>query len=64
MKIVRINVENDDIRYEEITSDSTYYLHGGRGLSSLIIHDEVPPLCYPLGKENKLLKKAKEYIVF
>jgi aldehyde:ferredoxin oxidoreductase len=55
MKIVRINVENDDIRYEEITSDSTYYLHGGRGLSSLIIHDEVPPLCYPLGKENKLI---------
>ncbi len=55
MKIVRINVENDDIGFEEITSDSTYYLRGARGLSSLMIHDEVPPLCDPLGKENKLI---------
>ncbi|MFW9818629.1 MAG: aldehyde ferredoxin oxidoreductase C-terminal domain-containing protein [Candidatus Thorarchaeota archaeon] len=55
MKIVRINVENDDISSEEITSDSKYYLRGARGLSSLVIHDEVPPLCDPLGKENKLI---------
>ncbi len=55
MKIVRINVENNHIRSEEITPDSKYYLCGARGLSSLIIHDEVPPLCDPLGKENKLI---------
>ncbi|MFX0023686.1 MAG: aldehyde ferredoxin oxidoreductase C-terminal domain-containing protein [Candidatus Hermodarchaeota archaeon] len=55
MKIVRINVENEKIQNEEITPDSKYFLLGGRGLSSLIIHDEVPPLCDPLGKENKLI---------
>ena len=55
MKIVRINLGKDDIRFDEITSDSKYFLRGARGLSSLIIHDEVPPLCNPLGRENKLI---------
>jgi aldehyde:ferredoxin oxidoreductase len=55
MKIVRINVENEDIRFDEITPDSKYFLRGARGLSSQIIHDEVPPLCDPLGRENKLI---------
>ena len=55
MKIVRINVENEDIQFEEITQDSKYFLRGARGLSSQIIHDEVPPLCDPLGRENKLI---------
>ncbi|MFX1600052.1 MAG: aldehyde ferredoxin oxidoreductase C-terminal domain-containing protein [Promethearchaeota archaeon] len=55
MKIVRINAENDDIRYDEITSESKFYLCGARGLSSQIIRDEVPPLCDPLGSENKLI---------
>ncbi|NVM36585.1 MAG: aldehyde ferredoxin oxidoreductase, partial [Candidatus Lokiarchaeota archaeon] len=32
-----------------------YFLRGARGLSSQIIHDEVPPLCDPLGSENKLI---------
>ena len=55
MKIVRINVNTDSIRYEEITRDSKFFLLGGRGLSSQIVHDEVPPLCDPLGNENKLI---------
>ncbi len=55
MKIVRINVENENIQFEEINPNSKYYLLGARGLSSQIIHDEVPPLCDPLGKENKLI---------
>ncbi len=55
MKIVRINVENEEIQFEEITSDSKYFLLGGRGLSSSIIHDEVLPLCDPLSSENKLI---------
>ncbi len=55
MKIVRINVEKEDIRFDEIASDSKYFLRGARGLSSQIIHDEVPPLCNPLGKQNKLV---------
>ena len=37
MKIVRINVENVDIRFEEVTSDSKYFLLGARGLTSQII---------------------------
>ena len=55
MKIVRINIENEDIQFEEITPNSKYLLRGARGLSSQIIHDEVPPLCNPLGNENKLI---------
>ncbi|MFX1437778.1 MAG: aldehyde ferredoxin oxidoreductase C-terminal domain-containing protein [Promethearchaeota archaeon] len=55
MKIVRINVENNGIRFDEITPELKYYLFGARGLSSQIIHNEVPPLCNPLGKENKLV---------
>ena len=55
MKIARINVNTDSIRYEEITRDSKFFLLGGRGLSSQIVYDEVPPLCDPLGNENKLI---------
>ena len=55
MKIARINVNTDSIRYEEITRDSKFFLLGARGLSSQIIYDEVPPMCDPLGKDNKLI---------
>ena len=55
MRIVRINVESEEKYNEEITSDSKFFLLGGRGLSSQIILDEVPPLCDPLGDENKLI---------
>jgi len=55
MKIARINVENEEIQFEEITPDSKYFLLGGRGLSSQIIRDEIPPLCDPLSAENKLI---------
>ena len=55
MQIVRINVKSHKIDYEEITNDSKYYLLGGRGLTSQIVYDEVPPRCEPLGSENKLI---------
>ncbi|MHA1987473.1 MAG: aldehyde ferredoxin oxidoreductase C-terminal domain-containing protein [Promethearchaeota archaeon] len=55
MKIVRLNVNTEEITYEEIFEDSKYFLLGGRGLTSNIIADEVPPLCDPLGDENKLI---------
>ncbi|MFX1477672.1 MAG: aldehyde ferredoxin oxidoreductase C-terminal domain-containing protein [Promethearchaeota archaeon] len=55
MKIIKLNVATEEIRSESISNDSDYYLYGGRGLSSKIIHDEVPPLCDPLGEENKLI---------
>jgi len=55
MQIVRINVKSHKIDYKEITNDSKYYLLGGRGLTSQIVYDEVPPRCDPLGPENKLI---------
>ncbi len=55
MNIVRINIENEDIQFKEITQNSKYFLLGARGLSSQIIHDDVPPLSDPLGRENKLI---------
>ncbi|MFW9940836.1 MAG: aldehyde ferredoxin oxidoreductase C-terminal domain-containing protein [Candidatus Thorarchaeota archaeon] len=55
MKIIRINVDTEEIKYEDISEDSKFFLLGGRGLSSHIIHDEVNPLCDPLGVENKLI---------
>ena len=55
MNIVRINVNSNTIKYEEIVKNSKYYLLGARGLTSQIVHDEVPPRCDPLGSENKLI---------
>jgi len=55
MNIVRINANSNSIKYEEIAKNSKYYLLGARGLTSQIVHDEVPPRCDPLGPENKLI---------
>lgn len=55
MNIVRINVKSLEIKYEEITNESKYFLLGARGLTSQLIYDEVPPKCDPLGPENKLI---------
>ncbi len=55
MRILRIDLKNGLIKEEKITSDFSSYLMGARGLTSKIIHDEVPPKCYPLGKKNKLI---------
>ncbi|MFX1554611.1 MAG: aldehyde ferredoxin oxidoreductase C-terminal domain-containing protein, partial [Promethearchaeota archaeon] len=42
-------------RFDDVSSDSNFFLRGARGLSSQIIHDDVPPLSDPLGRENKLI---------
>ncbi|MFX0187901.1 MAG: aldehyde ferredoxin oxidoreductase C-terminal domain-containing protein [Candidatus Hodarchaeota archaeon] len=55
MRLTRINLNTESIEDENITSDSKYFLLGGRGLSSQIVHDEVDPLCNPLGNKNKLI---------
>jgi aldehyde:ferredoxin oxidoreductase len=55
MKLVRINLNTEKIRFEEITQESPYFLLGARGLTSQIIYDEVPPTCDPLGPNNKLI---------
>jgi len=55
MKIARIDVKSEEIQFEDIIPSSKYFLLGARGLSSQIIHDQVPPLCDPLSKDNKLV---------
>lgn len=55
MKLARVNINTEKTIYEEISEDSKFFLLGGRGLTSRIIADEVPPLCDPLGENNKLI---------
>ncbi|MBY9007347.1 MAG: hypothetical protein KGD63_11385 [Candidatus Lokiarchaeota archaeon] len=54
MRLLRINLKAKKIQYSNIEEDSILYLLGGRGLTSQIIHDEVPYNSDPLGKYNKL----------
>ena len=53
MWILRLNMADRTYRLDEVPQD--YRLLGGRGLSSTIVLDEVPPLCHPLGPNNKLV---------
>jgi aldehyde:ferredoxin oxidoreductase len=52
-KLMRINMTDLSVTYEEVPE--AYKNLGGRGLTSTIIHDEVDPLCHPLGPNNKLI---------
>jgi len=54
-KILRINMgsESGPQASEEPVGD--YAGLGGRGMTSAIVAKEVPPLCHPLGKDNKLV---------
>lgn len=51
--IIRINMKTKTVITEEIPAK--YFLLGGRGLTSRILLDEVDPLCYALGANNKLI---------
>ena len=53
MWILRINMRNKSHSLEGVPEK--YGTLGGRGLTSTIVHDEVPPLCHPLGPHNKLV---------
>ena len=53
MWILRINMTDRSYRFEDVPK--AYKLLGGRGLTSTFVHDEVPPLCHPLGPNNKLV---------
>ncbi len=55
MRIARIDLTKFNLNWEEIKRESKFFLLGARGLSSQIIHDEVPPNCDPLGPDNKLV---------
>ncbi|MCS7281513.1 MAG: aldehyde ferredoxin oxidoreductase [Desulfobacterota bacterium] len=52
-KILRVNLSKKKVEYEELPEK--YAGFGGRGLTSKIVLDEVPPLAHPLGDENKLI---------
>ncbi len=54
MWILRINVS--DLSYKLEAVPEKYRLLYGRGLTSQIVYDEVPPpLCHALGPNNKLI---------
>ena len=53
MWILRLNMSDRTYHLEDVPA--AYKLLGGRGLTSTIVHDEVPPMCHPLGPNNKLV---------
>ena len=52
-KILRINMTNLKATYEAVPEKWARW--AGRGLTSLIVSDEVDPTCHPLGPHNKLV---------
>lgn len=52
-KIFRVNMTDLTTSVEEVPE--AWAGHGGRGLTSTIIAEEVEPTCHPLGKNNKLV---------
>jgi len=54
-KILRINMGADSGPAVNTEPLGDYAGSGGRGLTSAIVSKEVPPLCHPLGEDNKLV---------
>ncbi|MFO8018131.1 MAG: aldehyde ferredoxin oxidoreductase C-terminal domain-containing protein [Promethearchaeia archaeon] len=52
-KMLRVNMETLNVSWEDFPEK--YAALGGRGLTSTIISEEVPPTCNPLGSHNKLI---------
>ncbi|MFO8192721.1 MAG: aldehyde ferredoxin oxidoreductase C-terminal domain-containing protein [Bacillota bacterium] len=52
-KLVRVNMTKKEINIEPLPEK--YIGKGGRWLTSMMISDEVPALCHPLGPNNKLV---------
>ncbi len=53
MKFVRVNMNDRTVRNEDVPQ--AYLGLGGRGLTSIFVNTEVPPMCDPLGPDNKLI---------
>jgi len=53
MWILRINMTDRSYRLEDVPA--AYKNLGGRGFTSTMVANEVPPLCHPLGPNNKLV---------
>ena len=54
-KILRIDVGAEGGPRATETPLGEYAGMGGRGMTSMVIYNEVPPDCHPLGPENKLV---------
>jgi aldehyde:ferredoxin oxidoreductase len=54
-KILRVNMSVNGKPAIKVEPLGDYAGLGGRGLTSAIISKEVPPLCHPLGSDNKLV---------
>ncbi|MFT5701866.1 MAG: aldehyde:ferredoxin oxidoreductase [Desulforhopalus sp.] len=52
-KIFRVNMTDLTTSVEDVPE--AWAGHGGRGLTSTIVSEEVEPTCHPLGKHNKLV---------
>jgi aldehyde:ferredoxin oxidoreductase len=53
MWILRLDMTDRTYQLKDVPL--TYKMLGGRGLTSTIVHDQVPPTCHPLGPNNKLV---------
>jgi aldehyde:ferredoxin oxidoreductase len=53
MWILRINMSDRTYQLEDVPE--AYKVLGGRGVSSTMVYDEVPPTCHPLGPNNKVI---------
>jgi len=53
MWIIRLNMDDASYRLEE--SPPAYKNLSGRAMTSTLVSEEVPPLCHPLGPNNKLV---------
>src|SRR5512135_3572637 len=54
-KILRVDMGAEGGPKTSIVPIGNYAGFGGRALTSAIVSQEVPPLCHPLGAENKLV---------
>jgi len=52
-KILRVNMTNLTTKFQNVPEKYKYY--GGRGLTSALTFNEVPPTCHPLGPNNKVI---------
>jgi aldehyde:ferredoxin oxidoreductase len=53
MWIIRVNMTDQSYTIEPVPEAYTYL--AGRAMTSTLVADEVPPLCHPLGPNNKLV---------
>ena len=53
MKLLRVNMKNQEVRYEAVPEK--YLKLAGRALIARLLLEEIPPACEPLGPHNKLI---------